>query len=262
MKRIDVLNRIQEIYTKLENDRLDLKEIEELVDLSNNLYERSLILRYKVAEQRIFGREEDASTNEIANETDELSEVSMKESEVPQAIDFSIFESVEEEVLEKTEGLPEAAQSEPAKELIELNFEDTVDLAEEKSAEPVFEPEAEQEPELEEEMEVVLEEKIAPSSNGNWSAVFDKIIADHSSSIQKHIPTLAGSFGLNERILFINELFNGEAEKFSNAILEMDKTENWNTCKVLMDNFAAEQNWDKESDTVGEFVLHVRRKHA
>jgi|TARA_R110000737_G_scaffold213469_1_gene230546 hypothetical protein len=273
MKRIEVLNRIQEIYAKLEKNRLEPSEIEELVDLSNKLYERALILRYKVAEQRIFGKDEDQTTTEIANETDDLSEVSIQESDLPEVIDFSIFESVEEkilqeEVVEKSEPIIAEEPAPKKQETVELNFQDTAPKPEEAKVEIIAEPVAEVKAEVKAEPIVEAKEEVKPSPAGktvtveDWSAYFDKVLQDHSSSIQKHIDTLAGSFGLNERILYINELFNGVAETFSNAVLQMDKSADWNSCKKLMNDFANQENWDKESDTIGEFVLHIKRKHA
>lgn len=262
MKRLEVLNRIQEIYAKLEENRLEPNEIEELVDLSNNLYERALILRYKVAEQRIFRKEEEQSTSDIANETDVLSEVSIQDGAVPEPIDFSIFESVEEKILEE-ELISEIEEPVNVEEVIEknldpieLNFHDSSTENKIEKVETIAEPAVEVISETKQEQVEV------PTGEDNWSVYFDKVLKDHSSSIQKSIETLAGSFGLNERILYINELFNGEAEKFSNAVLKIDKTEDWTTCKKLINEMALQENWDKESDTIGEFVLHVKRKHA
>jgi hypothetical protein len=249
MKRKEVLNRIQAIYTKLENDSLGANEIEELVDLSNNLYERALILRYKVAEQRIFGKKTDLSTNEIADDTDELSQVSIKNVEIPAAIDFSIFEAEEEQVLEndavdQEDSIFETVLKEPV--TVELNFQVGISEPEETGILP----------------ETKTESEADVLSSGDWSPTFDKIVADYSTSIDQKIETLAGSFGLNERILFINELFNGDAEKFSNAVLQLDKMEDWNSGKSFLNKLANQENWEKDSDTIGEFVLHVKRKHA
>jgi len=249
MKRIELLKRIQEIYTKLENNSLESSEIDELVDLSNNLYERALVLRYKVAEQRIFGENIAQTTN--TDSTDDLSEVNILESQISEAIDFSIFENQEEKILESE---AEKNELESATESIEteLNFTGSSEI------------EVEEVPEMD--IEMKEEKEVVPSQNSNnsteWDSYFSKVLADHSTGIQKPLMSLAGSFGLNERILYINELFNGEAEKFSDAILSLDKIQDWNSCKNSLGNLANEENWEKEIDTVGEFVLHVYRKHA
>ncbi len=260
MKRIELLNRIQEIYKKLENDSLNSDEIDELVHLSNKVYERALILRYKVAEQRIFGENVELQTKDFADDTDDLAEVKFEESVLPETIDFSIFEEKEEEILE--------SEAETEKEIIEsstsvsdsseniLNFnEPAVSIEKEDETPAEKEEEKSEVPEIE-------QKAITNSSDSDWTLYFGKMLSMHSSGIQKSIDSLAGSFGLNERILYINELFNGDAEKFSNAILQLDKIEEWNACTLAMATMAVEENWDKESDTVGEFVLHVNRKHA
>ncbi|MGJ8661728.1 MAG: hypothetical protein ACSHXL_06800 [Bacteroidota bacterium] len=269
MKRIELLKRIQEIYTKLENDSLDSSEIDELVDLSNKLYERALILRYKVAEQRIFGENNELQTKDIADNTDDLAVVDIKETELPETIDFSIFEEKEDEILENEEFIVEEepiVEEVPVSEPVEniLNFHDTIDepIIKEESIQSLVEEEiVEPEPEPESEPEQLEEPKIELVDT-EWSTYFNKVLSAHSSGIQKPLDSLAGSFGLNERILYINELFNGDAEKFSNAILQLDKILDWNDSVITLTSIASEENWDNESDTVGEFVVHVNRKHA
>jgi hypothetical protein len=261
MKRIEMLNRIQEIYTKLESETLQASEVEELVDLSNRLYERALILRYKIAEQRIFGEKESISENDDANNTDALSEVSNNSTDLPDTIDFSLFEKavdieIEEIKVEETEETVSLFFAEEPQ-MDQLNFHDTTEEA------TIFEK-VEDKPE--EIISETKEEEIGVpnpiSAKTEWTAHFDKILIDHSSGIHKSISAISGSFGLNERILFINELFNGNAEKFSNAVLQLDKIEDWNSCKTVLSEFANSESWDMESDTIVEFVLHVNRKHA
>lgn len=267
MKRIEVLNRIREIYDRLENESLEPQEIEELVDLSNNLYERALILRYKVAEQKIFGENNDLNTAEIADKADEVSIELPKETAPTPTIDFSIFEEKIERVEEKLT-VPE--KEEP---IFELSMDEPAILFQ--SAETVEENETEKIEPIEEQLILVQEETVIPeeepapvtpaetnSNQDNWSVYFEQVLNMRGSGLQTTLHALSGSFGLNERILYINELFNGEAENFSNAIIEMDKIMDWATCKTSLNRLANQQGWEKESETVGEFVLHVRRKYA
>jgi hypothetical protein len=249
MKREELLKRIEEIYKKLENHSLESSEIDELVDLSNNLYERALVLRYKVAEQRIFGENKRQTINSIADSTDDLAEVNISESVISEAIDFNVFGSQEEKILEY-----ETVEMEPKIQTTEmiLDFSDSAEIEAEEVNREDIEP-------LEEKEVVPVQIHYEPKE---WDSYFSKVLADYSTGIQKPLMSLAGSFGLNERILYINELFSGEAEKFSAAVLSIDKLEDWNSCKNALGTIANEQNWEKEIDTVGEFVLHVYRKYA
>jgi hypothetical protein len=267
MKRIEVLNRIREIYNRLENESLEPQEIEELVDLSSNLHERALILRYKVAEQKIFGENNDLNTVQIADKAEEVATELPKEIASTPTLDFSIFEE-KIEVVEEELAAPEKEES-----IFELIMEEPATLFQ--STETIQENEPETKEPLEEEVipvqeeEVMHEEEPTPvipvatnTNQDNWSVYFEQVLNMHGSGLQTTLHALSGSFGLNERILYINELFNGEAENFSNAIIEMDKIMDWATCKTSLNRLANEQGWEKESETVGEFVLHVRRKYA
>lgn len=76
------------------------------------------------------------------------------------------------------------------------------------------------------------------------------------------IESLIGSFGLNERLQFINELFDGSSESFSNAIKELDQQMGSEAAKSKVAEFAVENNWDVDSDTVEEFMQKIVRRYA
>jgi hypothetical protein len=76
------------------------------------------------------------------------------------------------------------------------------------------------------------------------------------------IDTLIGSFGLNERLQFINELFDGSSENFSNAIKTLDILSSKDIARTKVAEFAVTNNWDVESDTVVEFMQKIIRRYA
>ena len=76
------------------------------------------------------------------------------------------------------------------------------------------------------------------------------------------IESLIGSFGLNERLQFINELFDGSSESFSNAIKELDQQMGSEAAKSKVAEFAVENNWDVDSETVEEFMQKIVRRYA
>ena len=73
---------------------------------------------------------------------------------------------------------------------------------------------------------------------------------------------LAGSFGLNERIQFINELFKGSGDDFSNAISELDSLTDIDNALMRTSVFSADFKWDIESNTVNDFVWKLKRRYA
>lgn len=232
--RLATIKRIQEIYTKLSNEALVSEELEELVGLTSDLQESAIILRYKAAEERVFENETIEAPVVVETPIEEVVEEvapELEEKEKPSEIDFSIFDKPEEEIAEVV--------SEKAEET--FDFDNKV-----------------------EEVETVSEEtKVeVPINDVNWSSYFEKVLKDHSTAIQTPLSALAGSFGLNERILYINELFAKEAEVFSELIQKLDGVGDWNNCVNVLSSEAESRSWNKENDTTGEFILHIKRRYA
>jgi hypothetical protein len=73
---------------------------------------------------------------------------------------------------------------------------------------------------------------------------------------------LIGSFGLNERLQFINELFDGSSENFSNAIKTLDVQASSENARTKVAEFAVSNNWEVESETVVEFMQKIIRRYA
>jgi hypothetical protein len=76
------------------------------------------------------------------------------------------------------------------------------------------------------------------------------------------LETLIGSFGLNERLQFINELFDGSSEAFSDAIKTIDTQSDEQSALRKVSTLATQFNWDQDSETVEEFVLKIKRRYA
>ncbi len=225
--RIANLKRIQSIFDKLDNQTLVRQELDELVHLTAELHEKAVILRYKAAEERVFGNGDVVKKSEAKKEEEPKTVVlpDIKE------IDFSIFEREEPEDKNETE----------------------VKVEPESKVEPEVQEEAVAEPEV---------EKVEAKDSHDWPKRFEKVLKDHESGLQTPLAAIAGSFGLNERILYINELFDGEAEKFSACVQKLDSISEWSNCVVALTNYANAENWEIDNDTTDEFILHVKRKYA
>lgn len=76
------------------------------------------------------------------------------------------------------------------------------------------------------------------------------------------IDSLIGSFGLNERLQYINELFDGSSENFSDAIKVLDNQSSVDSAKTKVAELALINNWDVESETIVEFMQKVLRRYA
>lgn len=294
----DLLLEIGTCFSKMENGKVSLEELENLVNHTKDLYERSIILRYKAMENKVFGEdivinsseeqvsemyqteeeveETPAIDNEEENNTsaEELEELHSEQKSEPN-FGFNLFDYQEEEV--KEEAIEEQSFSfspeivsenveedtEPINDVQESVEEIPADTNEEKEELSYFDKTDVQE-------EVVLEEdEIGQPSSFSYSELspfmhkFDQVknTASAQFGIAK-IETLLGSFGLNERLQYINELFDGSSENFSDAVKILDNQSSLDASKTKVAELGIINQWEVDSETVEEFIQKVVRRYA
>ena len=274
----ELVSAIENGLKKISKGNITLIELEETVASSRELYERLLIVRYKVYENSILADKESEELEVVDKET----EVKKEEETIPEEnkdkeiifeeettdiaedsiIRFDLFATpeieseVEEEVLPSTEAEEATFPNEnaPSFNLIKEDL---------------------QEEALEKEIIAALKEI---ENTANDSAETSKEIAEDASSlfpkilkIEKSIAqnyqvmtleTLIGSFTLNERLQFINELFDGSSDLFSSAIKRLDALDNRDSARSVIAEYAAENNWDLDGEVVEDFMLKICSRYA
>jgi hypothetical protein len=244
------LKAIQQLIAKLNNSPLSQDELEELVNGTRELYERSVILQYKAFEEKVFGQRE-----------------------IPQAIEVTSA-PVEEMIADESIPVAEEQQEEQEQEEVPAFDFSLFDDAPEAEEVPVT-----NEPEVEEhfsashtvtENDGVIEEQIVVQQvKTTVQGDLDPLVASFQREIQQmsgfsapRLETLVGSFGLNERLQFINELFGGSSEAFADAIKELDLAQNLTEALRLSAGYAALNHWDQESETVHDYLAKLKRRYA
>ena len=295
------LKAIEYAINALKNGQLTEEELAQFVEDSKELYEKAIVLRYKAYEEKVFGTSKHAAHHEestpamsedLAIESDQKLEV------VAPSFEFGLFEPINEAVEEEPTFVIEeelahenemdfeqatifetaAAIEIPVSELpIELELEVNSPSIETDEATPnEAQPEDEDEfilEELEEEpvleaysTEPYLKTIDTPQSNADNSLLASQITAltmraaSHAGMMK--LETLIGSFGLNERLQYINELFDGSSEGFSEAIKTIDNSVDLQQAINKIAEFAAQHQWDLESETVEDFIVKVKRRYA
>lgn len=260
------LKAIEEAFSKLNHGKLTREELEELVVNTKELHERAIILRYKAFEEKIFGErpveiapvietpvfeepvvvpiQETPSYSmpemEIELDEEEVVEETIEEIEEQPAFDFSLFDDSAEQIKEEV--------------LEENTFEHLSVSSTESTEDGVHEEHIT--------MEQVIVTPTEPS-NQKFYARFSKDNTDLAPQIgMTSLSTLIGSFGLNERLQYINELFDGSSEAFSEAIKVLDNLSSRDEMLIRASAYANNHNWDLESETVEEFVLKLKRRYA
>jgi len=259
-----MLKRLNSLIDALEKGALSVDELVELEEITRNLHERSIILRYTAFKERVLSNEpEEALVEEVeVPQTIVPEPASELEPEEETPFDFSIFEDDTAE--EDTTALAEMS----------LNLEDDADapVAEIETVEEAPAPEPEPEPVKEVIPEPVVEapkveEKVPETvaSEGDNSFLDrlklpDNAIAGRFGATK--LQSLIGAFGLNERLRYINDLFDGSSELFSEAIKTLDGQNDLKSARLKAAFFADKYSWDPEEEVVIEFMTYLNRRYA
>jgi hypothetical protein len=108
---------------------------------------------------------------------------------------------------------------------------------------------------------------LGPSNTSELTAFSHKFNQVHSDLAASQfglvkLDSLLGSFGLNERLQFINELFDGSSEAFSNAIKVLDQQNSSEEARSKVAELALENQWEIDSETIVEFMQKIARRYA
>lgn len=264
------IQRLSELVARLEDGELSIDELSEMETITRELHERSIILRYNAFKEKLLGvveeEEEGVEVEVIIEELDEdevpeseEENTSEEENETPAAepmIDFSIFDepeaSVEEQKPEKVvEPTPVVETPEPEPVIEEVVPEPTPEpVVETKVEEPVVD-------------EPVVEVK---SDNASAQSFLDRLQVEDNSVASRFsagkLDTLIGAFGLNQRLRYINDLFDGSSEIFSDAIKALDNQSSLNDANQKAAELASVHEWDPEEEVVIEFMTFLNRRYA
>jgi hypothetical protein len=272
----ELVSAIENGLKKISKGNITLIELEETVASSRELYERLLIVRYKVYENSILANVESEELEVVDKET----EVKKEEETIPDEnkdieiifqeetndiaedsiIRFDLFATPEiESEVEEDEVLPEVENE------IEQSIEEEHVLPE---------IEIKEEELVEENLDSVEEIENTANDNAETSKeiaedasdLFPKLMKIEKSIAQNYqvmtLETLIGSFTLNERLQFINELFDGSSDLFSSAIKRLDSLDNRDSARSVIAEYAAENNWDLDGEVVEDFMLKICSRYA
>lgn len=288
-----ILSNLNQKLAQLEAGNLTQDEMELLVEDAKELYERLVILRYKIYETNVLGPRK-VETPTFAMPTEQEST-----EETVEAPSFDLFEMGTEEPIEEISSeiimdfIPEAPLAAVETDLF-VDFpeeeEEPVLIAEEEIHSPIVEENLTEESEEEEEaMESeipneaaieetspIVEEEVAieafesndvpaaapqdDSINSAWILQIEQTIRADRSVFP--LETLIGSFSLNEKLQFINELFDGSSDAFSSATKKLDACASMSEARTIMTEYSSNYEWDLDSEIVEDFIFKICRRYA
>ena len=252
---------------KLESGTLSPEDMELLVEDAKELYERLIILRYKIYETNVLGVKEPVISahlrqTEIETPIDLFGSIEEHSITPEPAFEVSFAKSDDEDLNEE----PIHEASIPAEDTI---HEEEIEEEEQEVEGPIQTIEDPiHEEEIEEEIEQEVEEPEAPTAwepqfSGDqpiWMAEMEANIRDNRSVFP--LESLIGAFTLNEKLQFINELFEGSSDDFSSHIKQLDQLASMDAARNMLAELALTFNWDTESEIVEDFIFKICRRHA
>tara|TARA_B110000503_G_scaffold90815_1_gene137257 strand:- start:701 stop:1486 length:786 start_codon:yes stop_codon:yes gene_type:complete len=251
------IDEVKNLVEKLDQGELTRDELSKLEELTRAIHERSIILKYKAFENNLESTiediEEEVSIPEVIVE-------SIEEQDEVEAFDWKptseTAEEKEEDIFSFEPIIDEVKQDD------ELGYIDSIlgDVIEEQLKEVKIDEEAIKE-------EILFENSTIPVEKNNSNETFmeQMNISDQSLNTLmsgSKIDTLIGAFGLNEKLRFINDLFDGSSEKFSDAIKILDTQSDLEALNSQMNELASTHEWDPEEESVAEFISFVSRRYA
>jgi len=159
-------------------------------------------------------------------------------------------------------------------EILKANFSSVKEVIQEEriiTDEPVvsnFEIKEEAKVEIVEEIKVEIEEKlVVPVSTHNKKTEENSTLNDQLQSTgnevlgekiySNSITDIQSAIGINDRFLFIRELFNNDKNEYNSTIEFINNTNEFSTVE---EHFKLKQNWDFEDPTVIQFLEITKRK--
>ncbi|MBW7869043.1 MAG: hypothetical protein H3C31_12030 [Brumimicrobium sp.] len=233
----EINKRINELISNMSSSKLSEEELMELEQLAQKLYERSIILNYKAKEEKVYQKEGKHKADDVKEE-------------IPVS---------QEEIVVKEETKNETPQENTG----EIQFDFSGDMAfttEEPKTETIDEK---------------IEEKIAPMAKSinsselndtekgflkQFTLTYQEVAKDKINNAK--LSSLKSAFGLNDRMLFIRELFNGNSDLFNQTMEELDQFTEHESAFSVISKIAVQHNWDKEADSTNEFIHIISRKYV
>lgn len=216
---------IQEIKNIIEQ----MKEQESIAQIDIDLSLSKIRRLYEVI---LFLKQENRNTNEIQ----EQHEVPKKKNDI---------------VIEKKQEIEEKVEIEKRdEEMIEFDADEEEDIPE---------PQKPLKKQVVENTEIIAD-KFKSSQFRNETIAEKTAGKDISSKIQsKPIDDIKRAIGLNDKFLFIKELFDGDSDLYNEAVNTINQADNYiEALNYMKANFT----WDYESDEVTYFLEIVKRKFA
>ncbi|GEM_PF-2873481 len=250
---LDLNKNIGKALNQLNHGELSLTELEDLLVLVREQYERIVALRYKAFESEVKG---DFKVGETPLQ-DTVVVPAQEEiivPDAPPAIEFALFGDFQErktddvqEVIVSTQDIGEDEEEEEVNE--EKVFIKTTHIEIEKIAE-----------------ESSRNQSISQTTSG--TSLLDKLSTGPSSNRladqlkKSRIESIVSALTLNDKIRFTKNLFDNNSDTFNAAMQLLDAQKSISEARDLLEQYASRYEWNREDANTLAFEEFIERRYA
>jgi len=239
--------------TFVEQEQIPLVEVDIALEKTRKLYDFLHQLKNNKPLPLIDTANNTAEEFDSEIEENETIELLDDEDVQEEEIQVQPSEDVEEQIIEQEEKEEIQIQDEPIeiKEVVEELVTETTEVVQEE----IIEEEVEEI--IQEEEEIIIAEPQVQSAKSNTVVPQGDNDLAHKLS-KKPISNIATAIGINDRFQFQNELFNKQAELYTETIQELNNLQNFSEA---LDLLQAKFDWDYEDTIVQRFIGIVERRY-
>lgn len=232
---------------ELESGKLNQDGLNDLIKDCSELLEQLYILRYKAYEEAVSGK--------TASEPKGAFKLDLGANKIENQI--SLIDAIEEAQKERESAKSEQIEA-PA---FEMNLSETV-VEEDKKEETESEKVEESKSEIKEAVEVS-----SPVGNDSLSINEKMQAAGNAPSLgerlqQSAIENLNSAIGLNQKFLFINELFDENTDEYLSAVERLNSKNNLpEAMEIVNTELVDKYKWNMDDKVVNEFLNLIQRRY-
>jgi len=266
----ELVKNISQKLDALEKGQLPAEEIEQLTNDSRELNERLVVLRYKAYEGKLITR-----TELSLERSEKTKEVKQEEERVIEGFKINLGSTTEtkeeksEPVVTNQINLIDVIEEETKVETVVISEEISVSSSQlvADSQQPTV---ISQESVVRSQETIVTSQKLPiniQQSNINNPSLNEKLSVSQPQTLaeklqKKPISDLKAAIGLNQKFLFMNDLFEGENSAYNEAINKLNAFSTIEEAKNHLLELGTRYKWTLENENVVTFTELVERRYA
>ncbi|MCB9194738.1 MAG: hypothetical protein H6598_00755 [Flavobacteriales bacterium] len=233
----NIIQNLSEKVERLESGSMSVEELESVLEDTRALHERIAILQYLSVQPVVNQSEETKVQSSFSFGVDQNVLNAMREP----TNQTNLLDAIEEE--KKVDDVPVVSH--------QLFPEET----------PVVVAQPVKEVEKEEQVSELSSTKEVQSINDKFSN--QREVESLAQKLgKKPISNLTEAIGLNQKFLFMNDLFEGENNLYKEAINVLNNFRSFIEADEYLNVLRSKHNWDNTSSTVKSFVELIERRYS